>query len=374
MELVFGSQLLSQSLRRVVVVVSGRNAMPILDGVLFDVSSDGVVYLLCGDGELWLRVKCDGVKRCESGVSGVFCVAARDLSNAVGLLGDVDLAMSVDYGAGLLRCDYGAGWFSLPLMDAADYPRPSFVVGEGMTSFSLDGGVLFDMLSRTLFAAATDVLRPVLCGVHFDVLDGGVVCVATDTSRLVRYRRGDGAVCDGFNLSSKAAGLLMGVVRGFDGVLVISHNASNCVVCGDGFELATRLSEGVYPNYSAVIPKSWQYECVVSRSALSGVLRRVLPMSSTTSSIVALSFGVGKLCCEASDADFSKSAKEELVCAYDGVSMRIGFNGAALLQSLGGFVDDDVRFCFSAPDRAVVLCGVGSDDYIVLAMPTVIYD
>src|SRR5690606_2254844 len=51
--------------------------------------------------------------------------------------------------------------------------------------------ILYTAISKTIFAAGNDDLRPVMSGVYFQFAPTGVIFVATDAHKLVKYSRTD---------------------------------------------------------------------------------------------------------------------------------------------------------------------------------------
>ncbi len=56
-------------------------------------------------------------------------------------------------------------------------------------------------------------------------------------------------------------------------------------------------------------------------------------------------------------------------CNYDGVEMLVGFNPVYLMDGVDAIDADEVTFGLRDPVKAVVLRGVGRDDYLYLLMP-----
>ena len=54
---------------------------------------------------------------------------------------------------------------------------------------TLNSDTLAEAVSRTLFAAGSDDLRPVMSGIFFELRSDHLSFVATDAHRLVRYAR-----------------------------------------------------------------------------------------------------------------------------------------------------------------------------------------
>ena len=64
---------------------------------------------------------------------------------------------------------------------------PKAVALENPSSTTLSGDVLATAISKTIFAAGNDDLRPVMSGVFFQFSTDNLTFVATDAHKLVKY-------------------------------------------------------------------------------------------------------------------------------------------------------------------------------------------
>ena len=68
---------------------------------------------------------------------------------------------------------------------------PKAVALEDPSKTIITGDVLATAISKTIFAAGNDDLRPVMSGVFFQFSTEGLTFVATDAHKLVKYTRED---------------------------------------------------------------------------------------------------------------------------------------------------------------------------------------
>ena len=117
--------------------------------------------------------------------------------------------------------------------------------------------ILASAISKTIFAAGNDDLRPVMSGVFFQFTTEGLTFVATDAHKLVKYTRSDVSATETaeFIMPKKPLNLLNGILLGSEDDVVIEYNDSNAKFVFDNSVLICRLLDGNFPNYEAVIPK-----------------------------------------------------------------------------------------------------------------------
>ncbi len=80
----------------------------------------------------------------------------------------------------------GKSEFHLIGQDAIEYPLLPEVSAE--EQFTIPADLLKSIIRETVFAVATSESRPVLTGVNWNIQDGELICVATDSHRLARRK------------------------------------------------------------------------------------------------------------------------------------------------------------------------------------------
>jgi DNA polymerase-3 subunit beta len=362
-------------------VVSPNNALPILSCLRLETKTDGnggtYLEIMASDGETWLQVK-STITEAETGIA--LCIAQKDFLQALRNLTGKFVTMNINDEKRIASCEYENGHFSLPYDDATEYPMPVQDT-EQTISKRIDAARLLTAIEKAGFATANDELRPVMNGVHFDFKQDHMVAVASDGHKLAKHMdlTIKGIVNDpdsGFTLHKKPSHVLMNVLNRQMGDVKIMFNERIVIVNNTTFKLCTRLIEGRYPNYDAVIPKDNDKEAIIDKKAFVSALKRVLPMSNESAELVSLKLDNNKLTINSEDIDFSKSASEIVPCEYNNESITIGFKGSALLQMLTNISGDKVSLLLSDASRAGIIKEKDENalgyDYISLIMPMLV--
>ena len=379
-KITFMSDEILPSLAMVSSVVNPKNSLPILNDVRIETKDDGnggtILVFMASDSETWLQMKAT----CEESDKDVaICIEAKSLLQALRNLGGKRVEMTIDDDKHTVLCSYGNGRFSLPFDNANEFPLPIATIDDAKEK-RIDAQKLLTAIEKAGFATANDELRPVMNGVHFDFYPYGMVTCATDGHKLAKYTDltitfdGDAnPVVDGYTLPKKPCHTLISVLANtVAGDVKISFNDRLVAVNNTMFKMTTRLIEGRYPNYDAVIPKDNNKIALVDKSAFVSALKRVLPMGNSNSELVALGFNSGNMTISAEDFDFSKSASEDVCCDYTQEPFSIGFKGSVLLQMLQNIDGDVVKLAMSDASRAGVISEDKSHecyDYTSIIMP-----
>lgn len=362
-------------------VVSPNNALPILSDLRLSTKDDGLggtyLEIMASDGETWLQVK-STLTEAEVGIE--LCIAQKDFLQALRNLSGKIVSMAIDDERHIATCDYDSGHFSLPYDNATEFPMPIQDTEQSVVK-RIGAERLLMAIEKAGFATANDELRPVMNGVHFDFMQDYMVAVASDGHKLAKHmdttiKHETDEQNSGFTLHAKPSHVLMNALNKQTGDVKVVFNERFVSVNNTTFKLSTRLIEGRYPNYDAVIPKDNDKKAVIEKKAFVSALKRVLPMSNDTVELVSLKLSNGKMEINAEDIDFSKAASEIVPCEYNGESIAIGFKGSTLLQMLTNISGEKVNLLLSDPSRAGIITDADENsfgyDYISLIMPMLI--
>lgn len=372
MKIIVNRALLGEAANLLARVINPKNALPILGDVLFDVK-DNEVTLTASDLEVTLSTTI-GLDTMEG--DGRFCVSAKDLSTALAELTDEKVTIIATLESdNRFTLQHNSGETYFPIDNADEYPLPKQEkVSEPVT---LKGHQVKEALKRSLWATATDDLRPIMNGVCFALKDGWLDIVTSDGHVLVKSRINaiEGAkITDEFRMiiPKKAATLLGGVLSG-DPVKV-SWNEHSCRMEFWPYTLDMRLVEGKYPNYNSIIPEDQPLTAIVPRAFALCSLKKVVPFSADNngSHMVRMSLTKDRMKLTAEDFDFAKGSHDSFYVEYPHEDIEIGVSGSRLAAILSKLSGGEMRMCLTDPSRAMTFEPSEQDEdceVLMLAMP-----
>ncbi|MDC0871151.1 DNA polymerase III subunit beta [Flavobacteriaceae bacterium] len=366
--IVSSSQLLKQ-LQVLGGVINSNNTLPILDNFLFEVS-ENQLKISASD----LETTMSAVVTIESDTSGSIAISARLLLDTLKTFPDQPLTFKTD-GDSIIEISSDQGKYDMAYFGGDEFPKSVSLPSPSKTI--IPSNILATAISKTIFAAGNDDLRPVMSGVFFQFSSQNLTFVATDAHKLVKYTRTD-VTADKtaeFIMPKKPLNLLKGVLSGEEDV-TIEYNDANAKFRFENFVLICRLIDGKYPNYEAVIPKENPNKLTVDRASFQNSVRRVSIFSSKTTHQIRLKMAGTELNISAEDIDFSNKADERLNCDYQGDDMQIGFNSRFLSEMLSNLSSNEVLIEMSLPNRAGILTPIdGTDEgeqITMLVMPVML--
>ena len=366
------SSALSSRLLSLSRVINNKNSLPILSCFLFQVK-DNVLTITASDSENVMKTT---IELTEHDGDGEFAVQSQTILDAVKELPEQPLTLNVNLDEHVIYLTYQNGSYHFPVQSAEEYPREQ-EMGENASKFALDAQVLSSAISRSLFAAAQDELRPVMNGIYINLAPGALTFVGTDAHKLVKYESETAnEVTASFILPKKPANLLKSVLLKEDDAIEMSFDSKNALFKLKSHTLVCRLIEGNYPNYNAVIPANNPNKVLVDRVELVNGIKRVAVCSNPTTNLIRMDIGDNRINLTAQDIDFSVSANETISCSYDGEEITIGFKSTFLVEILSNMDTPTVVVELADSTRAGVFKPVYDDKQtsstLMLLMPMMI--
>lgn len=334
-----------------------KTPLPVLSNVLLE-AVDGGLRVTGTDLDNWVR----SAVPAEVKTSGSITVPGKKLQDLAGLLPDspVDLQATGDQ----LEISCGRGRFKLNGVASEEFPSVPELDFNG--GWSVPRKTMGDLVERTSFAVSTDVSRPLLSGVLWELRDTEMTMVAVDGHRLARMSvETEPGGRDAQDLIVSPAALhraqrLFGDVDADVGVAVEGNYIGFRQAKTDVY---ARLIEGTYPNYRQVIPKDNDRVARAPREALARTVRRMAVLSeSDETGNVKLSFAPERLHLNMETPDLGE-AHDELDVQYEGEPLEVALRPKYLLDMLKAIPTEDVKMSFKTPKTAAIIEPEGDLDY-----------
>ena len=368
--IVSSSDLLSH-LQSISKAISVKSSVPILDHFLFELA-DGVLTITASDLESTMITKME-----PGNIDGEGSIAleAKRLLDILKEFPEQPLTFEMDNETLTTDIFSENGKFSVVGSPADEFPKQAELDDEDSNVIKLSAILLDEAINKTIFATASDELRPVMNGIYFDMNTEAITIVASDSHKLVKYKRSD-AQADkeaAFILPKKPASLLKSVLSKETNDVTIEFDNKNAVFTLSGYKLISRLTEGKYPNYESVLPKDNPNKLIIDREKFYNTVKRVSVFSNQASNLIKLKISGNELTISAQDIDFSISAYEHLNCQYDGDELEVGFKSVFLTDILSNMDSEQVVFELADSSRAGILLPFEKEnadvEEIMLIMP-----
>ncbi|WP_286916987.1 DNA polymerase III subunit beta [Pseudomonas sp. UBA6276] len=328
---------LLKPLQLVAGVVERRQTLPVLSNVLLVVQ--GQQLSLTGtdlEVELVGRVQLE-----EPAEPGEITVPARKLMDICkSLPNDALIDIKVDEQKVVVKA--GRSRFTLSTLPANDFPTVE--EGPGSLTCSLVQSKLRRLIERTSFAMAQQDVRYYLNGLLFDLRGDALRTVATDGHRLAlcetELEKASGAKRQ-IIVPRKGVTELQRLLESGDREIELEVGRSHVRVKRDDVTFTSKLIDGRFPDYEAVIPIGADREVKVDREALRASLQRAAILSNEKYRGIRVEVSPGNLKISAHNPE-QEEAQEEIEADTTVSDLAIGFNVNYLLDALSALRDEHV--------------------------------
>jgi len=254
------------------------------------------------------------------------------------------------------------------LMGFSTEEYPAIPEMENTPDISIAANLLQTMIRQTRFACAHEVTRYALSGVFMTLKEGSMELVSTDGKRLARY-----VIPQNDYKGTTLEGIIP--IRGIQGMehllaesetVEIKLTKNKIFMRTKGYEITSRLVEGRFPNYEAIIPKELKNHATFNVAKITSALRQAAILVNPESPSVKLIFSSGRLRIVSMAAEVGES-KVEMPIQYKGKKVEIAFNPQFLLDIMKAVESEDLEMGFNGPSEPSVI--KEGDVYTCVVMP-----
>lgn len=364
-------QQLAHGLSLVSRAVSLRSTLPVLANIL--VASDESRLRLSATN-LELGISCwIGAQIAEE---GAITVPARTFSDLINTLPNDTVHLSLNTRTQTLNVRCGSSVTEIKGIDAQEYPPiPAPDLSEGI---QLKASDLKEMIQQVVFAASTDEARPVLQGVLVTVDGREITLAATDGFRISVRKT---ALAEPFPQPVKAiipARALTELARiTSDGeqivTMVVPPGRGQALFHLKDAELVSQLIEGNFPDYRAILPRSFKTTTIVSTPAFLKACKQAEIIAREGNYVIRLEITPGdnkpgqiEISAQSEETGSSEISVEATV---EGSSLVIAFNVKFLREVLEVVKSPSVAMETNANNTPGMVRPVGDQDFRHVIMP-----
>ena len=345
-------------------VASTRSAIQALSGVQLSVSAT-TCELRATDMDVSLRVPLDA----EVVREGLIVLPARLLLDVVRSLPSPQASLEVRPAEQDVELISGNATFHIRTLRAEDFPP--FPEPDDDPAASVPAEAFVATALKVAGSASRDETRPVLTGILVSASDQELRMVATDSYRLsVKETKLEAPLASAFevNVPARALQELARLAAGASGQpLNISVLQNQVVFELGGVILSSRLIDGQFPNYSQLLPESFEHELRMAGGELTEVVRRISLLAQKNAPL-RLAFKPGELTVSAQTPDVGE-AVESLPVSFQGEPLEIGFNPDFLRDGLEAVEEGDLLLKLISPLRPGLIESVDNGGFQYLIMP-----
>lgn len=344
-------------------ILEKRNTMPILANILVNALEDQV-ELIGTDLEVGLKTHFSA----QVQKTGAITVSGKKVFEIVRSIAedqDVTLEQIDNH---MVEITSGLSQFKVLCLPKEDYPQvpePKFE-----KNIILPLAAVKEMIERVYFAI-TQEQRYYLNGALMILKENSLELVSTDGHRLAyTHMPLEKVKLDG-DIQGIVSKKTLNELRKFeDESLKFDLDENNLFFNVGNRTLISRVIEGKFPNYEAVIPQENPHAIVLPREEIADAIRRVSLLSTERSRGIKFNVEKNKLKLFSSNPEMGE-ARDEVSMAYEGKDLEVGFNSQYLLDFLTTSKAKNVRLEMKDENSAILMRPEEADeiDYKYVLMP-----
>lgn len=342
-------EVLLKPLQQVVGVVERRQTLPVLANLLV-VSGQGRVTFTGTD----LEVEMSASTEAQDVEVGETTIPARKLFDICRALPDgskVEFKLASDR----VTVSAARSRFTLATLPAAEFPVIDNI--ELSDRVTLPEATLKSLMDRTAFAMAHQDVRYYLNGLLLDLREHSLRCVATDGHRLAltetTHTSGISAQRQ-IIIPRKGVLELQSLFESGDGNVDLEFGRNHLRIRRGDVVFTSKLIDGRFPDYEAVIPIGADKQTRLVRETLRGALQRAAILSNEKYRGVKLEVSPNKLRIVAHNPE-QEEAVEELEAKTGVAELSVGFNVNYLLDALNALQGDEILMCLRDANSSCLL-------------------
>ncbi|MFQ6038080.1 MAG: DNA polymerase III subunit beta [Candidatus Aminicenantales bacterium] len=352
-----------QELQLLQGIVEKRNTMPILANILVT-ASENEIELIGTDLEVGLKTHFPA----QVEETGSITISGKKLFEIVRSLAEGERIVFNEGENLMMEITSADSEFKVLCLPKEDYPQVPGPKFEKNIVLPLEK---VQVMIERVYYAITQEQRYYLNGALLLLRDKEMELVSTDGHRLAYTRFSlEGQNVDGEIRAIVSKKSLNELRRFEDETLEFDLDENNLFFRVRNRTLISRIIEGKFPNYEAVIPKENPNILEISREKITDAIRRVSLLSSERSKGIKFLVAGNELKLYSSNPEIGE-ARDRLDVDYKGDELEIGFNSQYLLDFLTSLKTEHVVFEINDENSAVLIRPATDDDirYLYVLMP-----
>ena len=370
MKIKIKKELLLENLNKVSKAISTKNLIPILSGIKFDLTREGLT-LTASDNDITIQtfIPADN-KDMEIEKEGSIIIQGKYVLDIVRKLPDEFINIEVIDELKILIYAENSE-FNLNGINQKEYPN---VALENSKNFVKINTKLFKtIINQTAFATSTDESRPILTGINIKITGDILECSATDSYRLAKKQAKLNEIAgETYNIIVPGKNIVefMKILNEGNEELEIHIFSNKILFKQNNLLFQSRLVSGNYPNVNNLIPSDSFLKITANLSNLYDVIDRASILTSDKEkNIVTLETNKNLLIVRSSSAEIGRVEEKMNITKDNEEEIKISFSAKYMMDALRSFEGDTVELAFEGEVKPIIIKDVEDPNLTQLVLP-----
>ena len=353
---------LSDAVLKVSKGTSNKTTNPILEGIKV-VAEEDFITLSATDLELSIEKTIRGMVQIE----GEMVVPGKFFCEYIKKLNNEQIELSVDE-KNVLSIKYTDSVGKIQCLNANEFPQIKQL--DDSQYFEMAEKDLKALISKSIYAVATEDVRPILKGVKLEVVDDTITAVALDGYRLAVVKKKVTGASNNLTCIVPARSLneISKLLGDEDKTIRVNVGKNFMMVDIDNTKMTTRLLEGDFINYKQIIPSDFNTHLVLNKDQLLDALERASLLSRVDRNNLVKFEIVDKVMKLSSKSEIG-DIKENITISLRGNDLNIAFNARYFTEALRATNDEFLKLEFTSAVSPCIIQPNEGDEFLYLILP-----
>ncbi len=373
MKFVIDKNILLEALVNVTRAIGARTTIPILNGIKFDLTENGL-SLLASDSELTIKMNIPekDIKNIES--FGNIIIQSKYILEIIRKMPtDTIYFETVDNSKIKIYTDNNE--YNLNCYDINDYPHIS--LDESKDPVEIKASTLKNIINETSYAVSTQEVRPLLTGINLKIYEDLLECIATDSYRLAKKNiklEKSANVAVNIVIPGKSINELEKILSDEDEIVVMHIFNNKILFKYKNIQFQTNLLSGTYPDTSHFIPTEFAYIINLDlRNFNDAVDRASLLAQSKDKNIVRVVINDKLMVISSSASEIGKTEEKLNIECNNKEKLEVAFSSRYMLEALKVIKDDNILLLINSDDKPILIKSVKDESLVELILPVKTY-
>ena len=372
MKFTINKNILLENLTNTVKAVSTKNVIPILNGIKFELTKNGL-ELTASDSELTIKTFIDKKEIDKIDNEGIVIIQSKYILDIIRKMPS-DLINFEVVDNVRIKIYTDSNQYNLNCLDYKEYPTVK--LEENKDPIIINGELLKSIINQTVFAISNQELRPLLTGLNIKITGDILECIATDSYRLSKktiklsspIKNDINIVIPGKNIIE-----LEKIINDDEDVEI--HIFNNKILFKyKNLVFQSNLLSGTYPNTSNLIPNDFEITSTVKlEDYYAAIDRASLLIQGKDKNIVIMKIENNDMTINSYASEIGKVEEKLVIKSTDKASINISFSSKYMMEALKVFKSENVDILLNNDVKPIILKSKEDDSLIELILPIKTY-
>lgn len=366
-------EVLLQSLNSVSKALSSKNLIPVLSGIKFNLTNEGL-FLSASDNDISIETFINKDKLEEIEQVGSTVIQGKYILEIIrkleGRIINIELLDNIKV---LISC--GNSEFNLNCMDVNEFPNLN--IEEKKEPIIIKKSEFKNLINKTSFAVSTQETRPILTGINFKIKENKLECISTDSYRLAKkYVNLDNNVNEDINIVIPGKNLieLTKIIEDNEDDIQMHVFTNKVLFKFDDTLFQTRVLSGTFPDVDRLIPDSFELEVKINANEFYNVIDRAALLTSEKDKNIVKFECEGKEVTVSSNSPEIGRVEEKIdVEKNNENNIKIAFSSKFMMDALRTIESKDVNLCFNNDVQPIIIKDDEDSTLLQLILPIKTY-